>query len=75
MYEVLKSKKIPFKHRWLIDGKEVDFIIGNYVIEVNGHDQDTQKNEFLASRGFSPIHIHNSEVSEEYIINLINKIL
>lgn len=75
VYEVLKEMKVPFKHRWIVQGKEVDFIIGKYAIEINGHNQNTNKNEFLSKEGYIPIHINNSEVNVEYITNLINKLL
>ena len=74
MYEVLKEVKIPFKHRWIIGGREIDFVIGNYAIEIDGHEQDTLKNEILVGAGYTPIHIHNSEVSKEYIIKLIKRL-
>ena len=74
-YEVLKELRIPFKHRWIIAGREIDFIVGNYAIEIDGHEQDTIKNEILASKGYIPIHINNSEINKKYIINLIKKIL
>lgn len=74
VYEVLKEMKIPFKHRWIIQGREVDFIVGNYAIEIDGHDQDTNKNEMLASLGYNPIHLHNSEITKENIINLVNRL-
>lgn len=74
VYEVLKEFKIPFKHRWLVQGREVDFIIGNYVLEINGHDQDIIKNEMLAEQGYIPIHLHNSEITRENIINFIKEI-
>lgn len=75
VYEVLKELHIPFKHRWLIDGREIDFFILNkYCLEINGHDQDTSKNELLASLGYVPLHLHNSEVNKEIITNLIKKL-
>lgn len=74
VYEVLKELKIPFKHRWIVSGKEVDFIIGSYAIEIDGHDQDPEKNLRLVEKGYIPIHIHNSNVSRENIIKLINKL-
>lgn len=66
--------KIPFKHRWIIGGREVDFVIGNYCIEIDGHSQDTDKNEMLANLGYTPIHLHNSEITRENIIKLLNKL-
>lgn len=74
VYEVLKEFQIPFRHRWMIDGMEVDFVIGNYALEINGHDQNTDKNELLAKSGYTPIHMHNSEINRENIIKLINKL-
>ena len=73
-YECLKENKIPFKHRWIIQGKEIDFVIGKYAVEINGHKQDTDKNEILAELGYIPIHLHNSEINRENINNLINKL-
>ena len=75
MYEVLKRLKVPFKHRVKIGGYEVDFLLRNYALEINGHPQNTTKNEKLAQLGFVPIHIENLETrNESLIVNLINKI-
>lgn len=68
-YELLKKHKIPFKHRWLVDGREIDFIVGEYAIEINGHEQDEQKTIFLIEHGFVPIHIPNEQLENE-LINL-----
>lgn len=74
VYEVLKELHIPFKHRWLINGKEVDFVINKICIEIDGHQQNTDKNVMLANLGYIPIHLHNSEVNRDSIINLIKKL-
>jgi len=75
VYEILKELHISFKHRWLIEGREIDFfILGKYCLEINGHDQDTNKNEMLANLGYVPLHLHNNEIDREVITNLINKI-
>lgn len=74
VYEVLKSLHIPFKHRWIIQGREVDFVIGKVALEIDGHDQDGEKNHILAELGYIPIHLHNSEVTKENIINLLEKL-
>ena len=73
-YEVLKEMKVSFKHRWIVEGKEVDFIIGQYAIEISGHEQDTDKNEFLVKHGYIPIHFENKEVTLQNIKKLINKL-
>lgn len=74
VYEVLKEMKIPFKHRWIIGGREVDFVIDKICIEIDGHEQDGEKNHILANLGYTPIHLHNSEVTRENIIKLLNKL-
>ena len=73
-YECLKELHIPFKHRWIIQGKEVDFLIDKYVIEIDGHEQNTDKNEMLASLGYIPLHLHNSEITRQNIINLLTEL-
>lgn len=72
-YEVLKELRIPFRHRWIINGREIDFIVGNYAIEIDGHEQDGEKNEMLAREGFIPVHFYNQEVTKEIIKQFIEK--
>lgn len=74
VYEILKELHIPFKHRWLIKGMEVDFVINKICIEIDGHQQNTDKNVMLANLEYIPIHLHNSEVNRNNIINLIKKL-
>jgi len=78
VYEVLKELHIPFKHRWIIGGREVDFVINNVCLEIDGHEQDGEKNHMLAGLGYVPIHLHNSEITKEYIkkllINYVNRL-
>lgn len=73
-YECLKELKISFRHRWIIQNREIDFVIGKYAIEIDGHDQDSYKNNDLVKLGYIPIHINNKEISKQYIINLLNKL-
>lgn len=62
--ELLKANHIKFKTKVKINGREVDFLIRNKAIDINGHDQDTNKNEMLVMGGFVPIHFHNSEIAK-----------
>lgn len=62
VYEFLKESHISFKHRWLVNGYEIDFIIGRYAIEIDGHEQDGNKNHLLVEAGYIPIHFHNDEI-------------
>ena len=73
VYEVLKELRLPFRHRWYINGREVDFLIGTLVIEVDGHEQDVEKNNMLIELGYTPIHVHNSETTRENLINILHK--
>ncbi len=53
--EVLKTLKIPFTHRVIIGGREVDFLLPNKVcIEIDGHNQDFTKNEILIEKRLHP---------------------
>jgi very-short-patch-repair endonuclease len=61
-YELLKYNHVPFKYKQKIGGREVDFIIGKYAIEIDGHEQDGLKNEMLAKEGYVPIHLSNKNI-------------
>jgi very-short-patch-repair endonuclease len=74
VYEVLKELRIPFRHRWIVQGREVDFIFKNVALEIDGHEQDGEKNRMLAEEGYIPIHLHNSEINKEQIKELIKQI-
>lgn len=69
--ERLKRAHIPFKAKVMIGGREVDFLIGRYAIEINGHEQDTDKNEMLVREGFTPVHISNRDVLTDKIQNYV----
>jgi len=60
--EVLKKNHIPFKAKVIVKGREVDFLIGKYAIDIDGHDQDGAKNVHLVNAGYIPIHFSNLEV-------------
>lgn len=61
--ELLKELHIPFQAKTKIQGREVDFLIGKYAIEIDGHKQDVEKNKMLVSEGFIPIHLNNWEIN------------
>jgi very-short-patch-repair endonuclease len=60
--EILKREHIPFKTKVKINNREIDFLIRNYAIDIDGHDQASGKNEMLVKSGYIPIHISNKEV-------------
>lgn len=61
-YELLKKHRIPFRFRETIAGLEIDFIVGKYAIEIDGHKQLVKKNNRLLDLGFIPLHYTNDEV-------------
>jgi very-short-patch-repair endonuclease len=66
-HELLKKSHIPFKCKVKIEGREVDFLIGKYAIEIDGHQQDVLKNKMLIEKGYNPIHFNNWEINETLI--------
>ena len=58
-YEILKKNHIPFKHRVMLDGHEIDFIVGKYAIEIDGHEQSPRRNDWLIKKDLIPLHYHN----------------
>lgn len=73
VYEVLKELKIPFKHRWMIEGKEIDFLIGKNILEIDGHLQDAHRNQRLVELGFIPLHIPNDATTNLKLLKEIIK--
>ena len=61
---LLNEKRIPFKTKIKIGKYEVDFLIGNLVIELDGHIQSVEKNNYLVNLGYIPWHFTNKEVYE-----------
>jgi very-short-patch-repair endonuclease len=60
---LLQELQVPFKAKVIIANREVDFLIKNFVIEINGHDQDGHKNFDLIELGLTPIHFSNKELT------------
>jgi len=76
VYEILKELHISFRHRWKIDNLEIDFLVGRYAIEIDGHDQDEKKNLCIIELGYVPIHIRNKDIlnNREFIKNNLQKL-
>lgn len=68
--ERLKSEYIKFRTKVKVNGREVDFIVKNYSIMINGHKQDWTINKMLVEAGYIPIHIPNNIVDEVNIFYL-----
>ena len=59
---LLQENHIPFRSKVLIAGREVDFLIDKLAIEIDGHEQDVEKNNQLAEMGYTPLHFSNTEI-------------
>jgi very-short-patch-repair endonuclease len=68
--DCLIRNKIPFKFREVIAGKEVDFVIGRVIVEVDGRihrrkvAKDISKNEMLVGLGYIPLHFSAKELTD-----------
>lgn len=62
--ELLKKNHISFKTKVVIRKREIDFVIGRYAIDIDGHAQDPKKNVLLVEAGYIPIHLSNNEVQK-----------
>jgi len=69
--EILKKNHIRFLAKAKVDGREVDFLVGKYAIDINGHVQDPVKNEMLVTNGWIPVHYNNSEINKNLNINYL----
>ena len=65
--EILKKLRIPFQAKVKISGREIDFLIGNNAIDIDGHGQDVAKNKMLMRLGYNPIHLNNNEINDDLI--------
>ena len=72
--EILKKNHIRFRTKVIVNGREVDFIIKKYAIDIDGHDQDGAKNVHLINAGYIPIHFSNKEILFYNRERLTNKI-
>ena len=73
--EYLKELHIPFRTKVKIGGREVDFLIGRYAIEIDCHDQSVKKNWAIIKEGYFPVHFSNEAVrNKESIKNYLIQI-
>lgn len=60
----LQENHIPFKTKVKIKGREIDFLIGKYAIDIDCHEQDSEKNSMLFNEGYIPLHYTNQEIKK-----------
>ena len=47
------------KHREKVNGHEIDFLIEDLAIEIDGHQQSSKRNKMLFDLGWIPVHYNN----------------
>ena len=63
----------------MIAGREVDFLINDYVLEIGNHTQDSTKNKMLLGKGYRLMTLSNREIYnkkvnlEKFLLKWINK--
>lgn len=72
--ELCKTLRIPFAAHVKVNGREVDFIIHKYAIEIDSHPQDVEKNQMLVDQGYSPIHFFSWEVPNPHLVKWLKDI-
>ena len=73
--EILKKNHIKFRTKVKLFGKEVDFLIGNNVFEIDSHLQDVDKNKKLIESGYNVYHLANNNICfETWFVEWLKKI-
>jgi len=79
--EILKKNHISFRAKVVIEGREIDFLIGKNAIEIGNHPQNTLKNKHILEAGYSLFFITNIElytnpelIEQRLLANWLNKI-
>lgn len=62
--ELCKKHQVPFKYKARYEGYEIDFLIGRWAIEFNGHIQNVQKNIALLKAGYTVVNFSNNVISD-----------
>lgn len=60
--EILKRNHIPFEAKVMIEGREIDFLLGKVAIEIGNHAQDLIKNKKILEAGYSLYFISNRQL-------------
>lgn len=73
--EFLKNHHIPFRCKVKIQNREVDFLIGRLVVELDGHPQSPEKNRLILGDNYDVLHLENNEVQSPIIQEWLARIL
>lgn len=68
--ELLKDNHIKFSFKQKVGKYEVDFLVDRCAIEINGHPQNIEKNNYLAQNEFIPLNFSNAQVRNIQLKNI-----
>ena len=71
--ELLKKLHIPFRYKVKVKGQEVDFIISDTAIEIDGHPQSPDKNRMLVTEGYNLLHLNSWEIPNQNLEKWLKK--
>ena len=71
--ELLKKLHIPFHYKIFVENREVDFIVGNLAVEIDGHEQDSAKNWMLIKNGYDIVHLNSWEIPNPHLMQWLKE--
>ena len=60
--EILKRQRIKFRTKVKIKGHEVDFLIGNNIIEIRNLNQRPERNKIFLESGYNLFYLTNQDI-------------
>ena len=76
--DFLKENHIKYEFHKKVGSYQLDFIIGNIVIEIDGkqHDysRDSNKNHYLVNKGYITYHFTAQEIRNGHYKHIINEL-
>ena len=71
--EILKTERIRFRTKVKIKGHEVDFLIGNNIVEIRNSRQRPERNQTLLEAGYNLFYLTSGDVKKTTkIIEFLN---
>ena len=76
--EYLKRRMIKYEFHKKVGPYELDFVFGNIAVEIDGkqheYAKDGEKNEYLASQGYTPYHLTAYEIRNKTFVEIIKQL-
>jgi very-short-patch-repair endonuclease len=69
--ELLKANRIKFRTKVKIQGHEVDFLIGNNIVEIRNYKQNPIRNNQLLKSGYNLLYFNTNDILSKDIKNFL----